>query len=84
MKKIDEKKIYMFSAPWCENCKVAVNVAKENKIDYEYVNVDENQELAAEFGIMSIPSIIDNRSGEKIPYLAAGRTMQFIHENKVE
>jgi len=52
-----------FWAPWCGPCKMVAPVMEELAKDYEgrlkviKVNVDENSDLAAQHGIMSIPTI---------------------------
>lgn len=60
-----------FWAPWCGHC---VNLAptldeiakeKEGTVKVCKVNVDENQELAMEYGIMTIPAIFLFEEGEK-------------------
>ncbi len=53
-----------FWAPWCGPCRMVAPVVEEiakeyeNKIRVGKVNVDESPELASEYGVMSIPSII--------------------------
>jgi len=52
-----------FYADWCGPCKMMAPImeeiaAEDNGIDIYKVNVDENPELAIEFAIMSIPTII--------------------------
>jgi len=52
-----------FYADWCGPCKmmapVMEEIASENAaVDIYKVNVDENPELAIEFAVMSIPTII--------------------------
>lgn len=58
-----------FWAPWCGPCKVMGPVIDELARDFEgrakvgKVNVDENRALAAQFGIMSIPTLIIFKGG---------------------
>jgi thioredoxin 1 len=52
-----------FWAPWCGPCKIMGPIIEEVAKEYEgkvkvgKVNVDDNQELAQQYGIMSIPTI---------------------------
>ena len=52
-----------FWAPWCEPCKqltpILLNIAQENKdkITLVKINIDENQQLAAQLRIQSIPTV---------------------------
>ena len=52
-----------FYADWCGPCKMMAPIMEEiaaenNGIDIYKVNVDESPELAIEFAVMSIPTII--------------------------
>ena len=53
-----------FWAPWCGPCRMVAPVIEElskeyaGKVDFYKVNTDEEQELAAVFGIRSIPSLL--------------------------
>jgi thioredoxin 1 len=58
-----------FYAHWCGPCKVVgplfEEVSNENEGQYfAKVNVDDEQELAQQFGIRSIPTILFIKSGE--------------------
>lgn len=58
-----------FWAPWCGPCKmlgpVIDELAKEMKgVKVGKVNVDEQDELASQFGVSSIPTIIIFHDGE--------------------
>ncbi|AOH56000.1 thioredoxin [Peribacillus muralis] len=61
-----------FWAPWCGPCKMIAPVLQE--LDTEIgdtakivkVDVDENQETAGKFGVMSIPTLIVLKDGEVV------------------
>lgn len=54
-------KIIDFYADWCGPCKVmkpTLDSVNEKGYTVEKVNVDENRELAAQYGIRNIPTLI--------------------------
>lgn len=59
-----------FWAQWCGPCKMlspvvdSVSEQLSDKVDFYKVNVDEEAELAREYGIMSIPTLILFKDGE--------------------
>lgn len=60
-----------FFAEWCGPCKmlgpVLEKVAEEyNDIEFVKVNVDENMDLAQQYGIMSIPTVYIFKDGEVV------------------
>lgn len=61
-----------FWAPWCGPCKMIAPVLEDlandlaGKAKIVKVNVDENQQTASEFGVMSIPTLILFKNGEKV------------------
>ncbi len=66
-----------FYADWCQPCKMVAPVLEElaeeykGKINIYKVNTEAEQELAAAFGIQSIPSILFVPMGEQ-PQMAQG------------
>lgn len=68
-----------FWATWCGPCKMmAPNVEEiateyKGKVTFGKVDVDECQELATRFGIMSIPTLIVFKDGEKKEVLVGYR-----------
>lgn len=60
-----------FFATWCGPCRILgpilENVAEEVKdVDIFKVDVDENEETAKNFGVMSIPTIVLLKDGKEV------------------
>lgn len=61
-----------FYADWCGPCKMMMPVVEkiaetyDGRVKVGKVNSDENNELAAKYGIMSIPSFLIIKNGEVV------------------
>jgi len=69
----EEKTVLIdFFADWCYPCKMMAPVVEEvaneleGKLKVGKVNVDENQDLAIKYGIMSIPTLVVIENGETL------------------
>ena len=75
-----------FWAPWCGPCRMVGPVIEELATAYDgkvvigKCNVDDEEELAAEFGIMSIPSILFFKNGEIVDKHVGAATKNLLEE----
>ena len=67
-----------FWAPWCGPCRMVVPIVDEiarerDDIKVVKINVDEEQELAREYRVMSIPTLMVMRNGEVVKKTTGAR-----------
>jgi thioredoxin 1 len=61
-----------FWAPWCGPCKMIAPVLEEldgeigDQVKIVKLDVDDNQETAAKYGVMSIPTLLVFKNGEVV------------------
>lgn len=74
---------FMFiGAPWCSQCPQAkVNferaVNKFQGIEWDYIDIEANPDLARSLDIMSVPTVIALRDGEEVARMGTGTTLQY-------
>ncbi len=80
---IKNKVLVDFYADWCGPCKMLAieieKVASEIDIDIVKVNVDEEDDIARRYGVMSIPTLILFENGQELK-----KTIGFMSKDKIK
>ena len=65
LEEIKNLTIVDFYADWCGPCKMLSQVLEQlENVDIIKINVDENEELAKQYKVMSIPNLLIVKDGE--------------------
>ena len=72
-----------FWATWCQPCRMMAPVLESAENNFAKVDVDEQQQLAAEFDIMSIPTLVVFKDGKPVKRMSGYRPLDtFVEELK--
>ena len=75
-KEISGEIIVDFYADWCGPCKMLTPVLEQIDLSFLKVNVDDFQELAIKYGVMSIPTLIQFKDGQVIKKIIGYKTKE--------
>ena len=70
-----------FYADWCGPCKMLAPILEEVEfIDVLKINVDDFQDIAVKYGVMSIPTLIKFENGEEVKKTIGYKTKEEIEK----
>jgi len=74
------KKILYFSAAWCGPCKMLGPIMESlsGQINYEKIDVDNNQDLSIQYGVRNIPTLVLVENGEAVDRLVGVQSKEAI------
>ena len=80
-----------FAADWCGHCKRLAPIVEEvaaemeGKVKIVHVDIDENQDTASEYNILSVPTLVLFKNGEEIGrnvgLISKSNLIDFINNN---
>ena len=79
------KKVVMFSASWCNPCKQAKPVFQKlkesrNDVQFEIVDIDENRDMANDFGVTGVPTFMLIENNEEVSRLVGAQNVVRVKE----
>jgi thioredoxin 1 len=62
------KKILYFTGTWCQPCQILGPIMESlsGQINYEKIDVDNNQDLSIQYGVRNIPTLVLVENGEAV------------------
>ena len=74
------KRVIRFTASWCQPCKTLANnletVNNVKSIPIEVIDIDVNPELAMEYGIRSVPTLIMKEENVEVKRFSGVRSLK--------
>lgn len=76
------KRILRFTASWCEPCKaLAMNLESANiEMPIEVVDIDVHDDLAKEYGIRSVPTLVMLDENIEVKRMVGSKTVKELQE----
>ena len=73
-----DAQVILFTTKTCPNCKVAAALLEKSGVAYEKLLVEENRELAAEYGLKQVPALIIKSADTYEKYIGVAEIKSFL------
>ncbi|MGC5328675.1 thioredoxin family protein [Brevibacillus sp. SYSU BS000544] len=79
-----------FGAPWCAPCRIQEPILDDLAVEFEgkasilKVNVDEESELAAEFNVMGLPTLLVFKNGVPVEAMRGLQSREIVKSKLAE
>ena len=75
-----ENKTYLLTTQSCSYCPMVKQMIDAKGLRVEYVDIEENPDLAIKTGVMSVPTIIVDNDGELTTHVGQQASVKFVGE----
>lgn len=79
----NENKIMLFGTKTCPNCKMAIKLLDKAKVDYKYIDAEENVDLTKEYGVKQAPTLVILTDGKSEKIANLSNIKKHIEEFKI-
>lgn len=75
-----ENKTVLLTTSTCTFCPMVKGMIEEKNLDIEYIDVEEDPEIASAAMVMSVPSIVVSKDGEFETHVGQQASVKFVGE----
>ena len=81
--KKEEDKVLLFGTKTCPNCKVAKSLLEKAKIDYKFIDAEEETSLTKEYLVKQAPTLVVIKNGNKTNIVNLSNIKKAIEEKSI-
>lgn len=78
-----ENEVLLFGTKTCPNCTMAKKLLEKAKVNYKYVDAEENAELTKENGVKTAPTLVVIKDGQKENIANLSNIKKYIEDFKI-
>jgi ribonucleoside-triphosphate reductase len=78
-----DDEILLFGTKTCPNCKVAKSLLEKAKVDYKFIDAEENVDLTKKMGVKQAPTLVVKKDGKTTNIVNLSNIKKAIEEFKI-